>query len=175
MTFQLNGTSFKAIIFELDILVHPGASAVLADGAQNLLCRLQAENLPVALVSVADEPHVRAIFHHVGLARWFPWQRLIFDDGTICGKPAADLLLRAAWRLGVSLNQAVVVDATIAGVTAARQAGAGGIVAVGPPIPDQTVPTSLRVPTLDALQALLQFVAVPPINRLALHFVSDKG
>ena len=67
---------------------------------------------------------------HFGLDRWFDPRRIVYDDGTFSGKPAPDIYLRAAERIGLSPSRCIVAEDARSGIEAARRAGAGMIVAV---------------------------------------------
>ena len=62
--------------------------------------------------------------------RWFDPRRIVYDDGTFPGKPAPDIYLRAAERIGLSPSRCIVAEDARSGIEAARRAGAGIIVAV---------------------------------------------
>ena len=62
--------------------------------------------------------------------RWFDPRRIVYDDGTFSGKPAPDIYLRAAERIGLSPSRCIVAEDARSGIEAARRAGAGMIVAV---------------------------------------------
>ncbi len=62
-----------------------------------------------------------------GLERWFPRHRIIFDDGTMPGKPHPALFSAAIARLGLPPHQCVVVEDGLLGIQSARAAGAGKV------------------------------------------------
>ena len=65
-----------------------------------------------------------------GLERWFDWDHIIYDDGTLPGKPAPDVYLCACARLDVAPGDCVVVEDSFAGIESANAAGVGGIIAI---------------------------------------------
>ena len=69
---------------------------------------------------------------HLALGRWFAPQHTIYDRGRYPGKPAPDIYLEAAGALGLPPAACVVVEDSLAGIAAARAAGIGGIIALGP-------------------------------------------
>ena len=73
------------------------------------------------------------------LDRWFSDGRIIYDDGTVRGKPHPDLYLKAGERLGVTMKDIIIVEDANSGVQAARAAGAGLVVGIAPYGKDQFV------------------------------------
>lgn len=65
------------------------------------------------------------------LERWFDVEKLVYDDGTILGKPAPDFYLRAAETLGSSRRTASSSRTRSRGF-ARRGGGAGKVIAVAP-------------------------------------------
>lgn len=55
---------------------------------------------------------------------------MVYDDGTLPGKPAPDVYLRACARLGVAPQDAIIFEDAFAGIASAHAAGAGAIVAI---------------------------------------------
>ena len=55
--------------------------------------------------------------------RWFDPRRIVYDDGTFSGKPAPDIYLRAAERIGLSPSRCIVAEDAPVGIEAARRAG----------------------------------------------------
>lgn len=104
----------------------------LSPGATSLLDWLAAHGVPRAIATASGRVNVDFFREHLGLDRWFD-QALVYDDGTLPGKPAPDLYLRAAGALGLAPAGCVVVEDSVSGLEAARAAGAGLVVALGPP------------------------------------------
>jgi len=104
----------------------------LSPGAASLLDWLAAHGIPRAIATASGRANVDFFREHLGLDRWFD-QALVYDDGTLRGKPAPDLYLRAAGTLGLAPAGCVVVEDSVSGLEAARAAGTGLVVARGPP------------------------------------------
>ena len=95
------------------------------------LCLQDEERFRLATIATASEiRNVRFFREHFGLDRWFDPRRIVYDDGTFSGKPAPDIYLRAAERIGLSPSRCIVAEDARSGIEAARRAGAGMIVAV---------------------------------------------
>lgn len=102
----------------------------LAPGLPEALDRLQARGVPMAIATGAGRGNLDFYFEAFHLERWFDWQRIVYDDGALPGKPAPDVYLRACARLGVAPQDCLVVEDAFAGIEAANAAGAGGVIAI---------------------------------------------
>jgi HAD superfamily hydrolase (TIGR01509 family) len=137
---QLLGTSFKAtwdfVIkrFGLDaeperyapaydeavvnILRQPLTPAV---GSMNLLGQLRARNMPMALASSAKRRWIEATLDSLGMKDFFPIT--VSGEDVTESKPAPDIFLLAARRLGVPAQTCLVIEDSPNGITAGRSAG----------------------------------------------------
>lgn len=102
----------------------------LAAGLPDFLDRLQEGGYPMAIASAANRDNMDFYFDVFGLERWFPWERVVYDDGTLKGKPAPDYFLEAFQRLHLPPEACHVFEDSLSGVLAAHCAGAGMITAV---------------------------------------------
>lgn len=96
---------------------------VAVDGVTDVLEKLVADSVPYCVASSGSHERIRVGHRKTGLDRWF-------EDGTVFsaqdvgrGKPAPDLFLHAAERMGVAPERCVVVEDSRLGVAAARAAG----------------------------------------------------
>ena len=64
------------------------------------------------------------------LEKWFDLNKIVYSDGTIPGKPAPDIFLIAAKKMGLKPSECVVIEDAIAGIKSAQTAGAGKIIAI---------------------------------------------
>jgi HAD superfamily hydrolase (TIGR01509 family) len=92
----------------------------LLDGAREAVEAL-AERWPLGLASSADRPVIEAVLDATGLSRSF--QVVVSSDEAGRGKPAPDVYLAAAERLGVPPEQNVAVEDSGNGILAATAAG----------------------------------------------------
>ncbi len=129
----------------------------LSPGAVELLDRLVAQGIPRTIATASGRGNVDFFVAHLALDRWFDPERIVYDDGTLPGKPAPDLYLRAAHALGQPPACCLVVEDSRAGLEAARRAGIGHVVALGPKPQHEEL---RRLPGVDqvveSLQELLQ-------------------
>ncbi len=100
-------------------------------------------SLPLAVASNAEPKNVNFVLEEAGLAPFF---RVVVDGHQVANpKPAPDLYLLAAQRLGVQPRDCIVFEDSPGGITAARAAGARvvGLTTVpGAVLP----PTDLAIP-----------------------------
>ena len=104
----------------------------LSPGAVDLLDFLVDQRIPHTIATSSAWPNVAFYLEHLELERWFERPLLVYDEGRYAGKPAPFIYLEAAERLGLPPAQCVVVEDALAGIAAARAAGIGRIVALGP-------------------------------------------
>lgn len=103
--------------------------AVFVPGVEEMLNRLKADGVPMAIATASEIVNVTFFVETFRLERWFPRDLIIYDDRTIPQKPAPDIYLRAASRLGIDPADCVVCEDSGNGIKAARAAGIGRIIA----------------------------------------------
>ena len=104
----------------------------LSPGAIPLLERLATAGIPRTIATASGRANVDFFREHLNLDRWFDPAGIVYDDGTLPGKPAPDVYLRAAGTLGLVPGRCVVVEDSLSGIQAAYAAGIGCVVALGP-------------------------------------------
>ena len=117
-------------------------------GAPEAVARAAAR-LPVAIASSAHPAVIRAALEATGLAAVFA--AVVSSDDVLAGKPAPDVYLEAARRLGVEPARCLVVEDSSNGVRAGRAAGMRVVLvpnASVPPGPDAAGLADLVVPRL---------------------------
>ena len=90
-------------------------------GLRLLIDRLRADGIPVALATSAPEPNVTHTLAELGLAGEFPV--IVRGDEVARGKPAPDVFIEAARRLGVAAADCLVFEDAPMGIEAAQAAG----------------------------------------------------
>jgi len=105
----------------------------LSPGADDLLDFLVAQGIPHTIATSSAWPNVAFYLERLDLARWFDLSLLVYDEGRYPGKPAPHIYLEAASKLGLQPAACAVVEDALAGIAAARAAGIGRIIALGPP------------------------------------------
>ncbi|MEV6758858.1 HAD family hydrolase [Streptomyces sp. NPDC051214] len=92
-------------------------------GAVDVLEKLAAGGVPYCLASSGSHERIRVGHRRTGLDRWFDDERIFSSEDVGRGKPAPDLFLYAAERMGVAPARCVVVEDSPLGVRAAVAAG----------------------------------------------------
>ncbi|MEU1036779.1 HAD family hydrolase [Streptomyces mirabilis] len=92
-------------------------------GAVQLLEKLAADEVPYCVASSGSHERIRVGHRKTGLDRWFDEGRVFSSQDVGRGKPAPDLFLYAAERMGVAPERCVVVEDSPLGVRAANAAG----------------------------------------------------
>lgn len=98
-----------------------------ADGVENLFNFLKEKKVPFCIATSSDLFNVKFYFKQLHLHRWFSPDHVIYNDGTLKGKPEPDIFLRAASKLQLYPRELVIFEDSKAGVVAAENAGAGKI------------------------------------------------
>ncbi|MDX3579579.1 MULTISPECIES: HAD family hydrolase [unclassified Streptomyces] len=101
--------------FERELRPVPGVVAVLE--------KLAADEVPYCVASSGSHERIRVGHRTTGLDRWFDDSRVFSSQDVGKGKPAPDLFLFAAERMGVEPGRCLVVEDSPLGVQAARAAG----------------------------------------------------
>ncbi len=91
------------------------------NGLQRLIDRLKAEAMPVALATSAPQLNVAHTLAELNLAGAFPI--IVRGDEVARGKPAPDVFIEAARRLGVAAADCLVFEDAPMGIEAAQAAG----------------------------------------------------
>ncbi|MGW6015192.1 HAD family hydrolase [Streptomyces sp. NPDC055210] len=92
-------------------------------GVEEVLKKLAADGVPYCVASSGSHERIRVGHRKTGLDRWFDDERIFSSQDVGRGKPAPDLFLYAAERMGVSPEKCLVVEDSPLGVRAARAAG----------------------------------------------------
>jgi HAD superfamily hydrolase (TIGR01509 family) len=101
--------------FEQDLEPVPGVGDVLE--------KLTADGVPYCVASSGSHERIRVGHRKTGLDRWFDDARIFSSQDVGRGKPAPDLFLHAAERMGVAPERCVVIEDSPLGVQAAVAAG----------------------------------------------------
>lgn len=114
---------------------HVAAHGIAAmPGVDELLALLDHKRIPYALATNSDGAYALECLRLGGLDSRFC--RVVTRDQVAAGKPAPDLFLEAARRMGVSAAQCVVLEDSATGLLAARRAGALPVLVLARPAPE---------------------------------------
>ncbi|MGW7571456.1 HAD family hydrolase [Streptomyces tendae] len=92
-------------------------------GAVDVLEKLAADGVAYCVASSGSHERIRTGHRKTGLDRWFDGERIFSSQDVGRGKPAPDLFLYAAERMGVAPERCAVVEDSPLGVRAAVAAG----------------------------------------------------
>lgn len=103
---------------------------VLASGVEKFLDTLKENGIPMTIATMSEKDNVDFYIEGFKLGRWFDIDKIVYSDGTILGKPAPDIFLKAAKNIGLEPCECVVFEDALSGIEAAKRAGIGKIIAV---------------------------------------------
>src|SRR3989344_8870193 len=101
----------------------------LSSGAEQLFDLLKKSKIPFTIATSSEIGNVKFFFENLKLDNWFSLEEIVFDNGTFRGKPAPDIYLLAAKKIGLSPEECIVVEDAKSGISAAQSAGIGKIIA----------------------------------------------
>lgn len=93
------------------------------EGACEMLDFLKEKGIPYALATGSGMDNVSFYIEHMGLGRWFDESNMVYADGTYPGKPAPDIYVLAAKKLGLDASDCVVCEDGTSGIISALAAG----------------------------------------------------
>ena len=102
----------------------------LAPGATEFLDFLKEKNIPVTIATSSEITNLRFFIKEFDLKNWFDISKIVFDDGTFKGKPEPDIYIKAAKAIDIPTEECLIFEDAISGITSARKAGVGKIIAV---------------------------------------------
>ena len=108
----------------------------LAPGAVEFLDYLKERNIPMTIATMSEWDNVEFYINEFKLEKWFDLDKIVYSDGTIPGKPAPDIFLIAADKIGLSPKDCIVIEDALAGIESAKSAGIGKIFAMASLEPD---------------------------------------
>ena len=79
---------------------------------------------------MSEWDNVEFYIKEFNLAKWFDLDKIVYSNGTIPGKPAPDIFLIAAKKIGLEPKDCLVIEDAIAGINSAKSAGIGKIIAI---------------------------------------------
>lgn len=97
-----------------------------------MLDNLKKHNIPRAIATASTKVNVDFYRKEFQLNKWFDNDKIIYNDGTIKGKPNPDIYIKAAKMIQVDARNCVVIEDAISGIQSAYKAGIGKIIAISP-------------------------------------------
>lgn len=106
------------------------AKLPLAPGAIELFELLKDLAIPYTIATASGKENVLFFFEQFGLAKWFDFDLVVYDDGILHGKPNPDYFLKAMTKLKVEPKECLIFEDSYSGIAAAENAHAGKIIIV---------------------------------------------
>lgn len=113
---------YRALCLETDLSLAPGATSLFED--------LKEKQIPFTIATASDKKNVDFYFRHLDIGKWFDRDKVVYNNGKIKGKPHPDIYLTAMQVIGKRPEEVLVFEDAVAGLQAAKNAQAGGIIAV---------------------------------------------
>lgn len=120
-------TEEKEILYREECLRH---TLTLAPGAVSLFRGLRANGLKMGIATASGQTNLNFFIKQFDLLTYFRREHIIYNDGSIKGKPHPDLFHAAMDALQVSKDEVVIFEDSISGIRAAERAGVNKIVIV---------------------------------------------
>ena len=102
----------------------------LIRGAEDFLNYLRDNKIPRTIATASNRMNVDFYIEMLHLERWFDLDKIVYDDGTLEGKPSPDIYEKAAKILQTKPEDCIVFEDAILGIESACRAGIGEIIAV---------------------------------------------
>lgn len=120
---------YKEGLYQKLILREPERYRI-ADDVCEMLDFLKESDIPYCIATGSPKTNVDFYLTALGLDRWFSYDNIVYSTGEFRGKPAPDIFLLASERLSLSPAECAVFEDGTSGITAARAAGIGRVIAV---------------------------------------------
>lgn len=105
----------------------------LVFGLEKFLDTLKANNIKIAICTASMKPNVDWYYRTFPLPKWFSFDDIIYDDGTLKrGKPDPEIYLRALSHLHVKGEDSIVFEDSISGLQSAYAAKVDTLIAIEP-------------------------------------------
>lgn len=120
----------------------------LLPGAEDWLRYFQACRIPQVVASSAPDANFAVMMRELGISGYF---KALISGSRIPGKPAPDVFLLAAQRIGVEPARCVVIEDSTAGVEAANRAGMKCVAVLTTTTEEKLRQATLILPSLEDL------------------------
>lgn len=120
-------TEEKEVIYRKMCLEH---GMQLAPGAEELIRFLAGSGVALAIATASEKNNVEFFIRHFPLLNYFKREHIIFNDGTMRGKPHPDLFNKAIKTIGTKPEETLIFEDSHAGIESAIGSGAAKVVIV---------------------------------------------
>lgn len=129
---DISKMSYEKEAYYRELCLKNREELTLTNGLMEVLNRLKASKIPITIATATVKENVEFYFDVFQLDRWFDFNNVTFDDGSFPGKPEPDIFIIAANKLGFAPSECLVIEDAFSGLTAAKKAGIGKIIAIDP-------------------------------------------
>ncbi|MBQ7322342.1 MAG: HAD family phosphatase [Clostridia bacterium] len=105
----------------------------LVAGAEAFFDALKANGIPFTIATGSGRSNVDFYFDVFRLDRWFDYSRVVYDDGSLPGKPDPAVYLKVTALIGKDPAECMVFEDSFSGIHSAHNAGIGRIAAISLP------------------------------------------
>ncbi len=102
----------------------------LAPGVTGFLDFLKDENIPFTIATASGKENLDFYFEHLPLSSWFEYDKVVYNNAKIKGKPDPQIYQTALSVINKKPGEVIIFEDAVAGLQAARNAGAGKIIVV---------------------------------------------
>jgi beta-phosphoglucomutase len=102
----------------------------ITDDVIKFLDFLKSKNILFTIATASGPENVFFYFEYLELNRWFDINKIIYNDGSIKGKPDPEIFIKAIKIIGADTNKTIIFEDSYSGITAAERSGAGKIIIV---------------------------------------------
>lgn len=106
----------KEILYRKECLKH---KMEFAPGAKSFLEYLKNKKIPMAIATASGKTNMDFFIDKFNLLAYFELDHIIYNDGSIKGKPNPDLFEKAIHRLGVKKENSIIFEDSYSGIHAA--------------------------------------------------------
>lgn len=102
----------------------------LAPGVADLLDFLKENSIPFTIATASGKENLDFYFKHLPLTKWFDYDKVVYNNGKIKGKPDPQIYQIAMSVINKNPEDIIIFEDAIAGLQAAKNAKAGKIIVV---------------------------------------------
>lgn len=102
----------------------------LVKGLKAFLDKIKQEGIQRNIASASIQENITFFVETFALQQWFVIEDICYDDGTYVNK--VKMFQDAASKMQTTLQECIVFEDSLSGITCAKQAGAGMIIAIAP-------------------------------------------
>lgn len=102
----------------------------MAPGAISFFRFLKENHVPFTIATASGRENLDFYFKHLPISQWFAYDKIIYNNGEIKGKPDPQIYQLAMAKIGCNPHETIVFEDANMGLLAARNARVGRIIVV---------------------------------------------